>query len=392
VHRALVGALFVSLMFVVAAPELLNAQVPQRSASSIESISPEAPNLLDDVVTPHGRRATGVYLPGVYIRRHTIEEVVELATRTRTDAVVIDMKDGAGRVTYPTEIEILQDQVVSYIPDPAGLISGLKERGIYTIARITCFADPQLPARHPERAMMHIRRNEPWVSWGTGGTWLDPYNRDNHTMVVELAREAAAFGFDEIQLDYVRFPVDDGTQYARYPAEDETTRSDLIMEMLGRVDAAVGIPLGVDVFGLAAYRTGDPSGLGQDLEAWREHVDVYSPMLYINAMRTWHLDRPDRSRFLVESGVSRLRERLGDGPVIRPYLQAFARGAGPEGFTPRFVARQIQGAKRGGADGFLMWHPGARYSMFRRAMQGPGRGLVPFENERRHAARAAESE
>lgn len=390
VHRALVGALFVSLLSTIAGPEPSSAQVPQRSARSIESITPEAPNLLDDVVTPHGQRATGVYLPGVYIRRHTIEEIVEQATRTRTDAVVIDMKDGAGRVTYPTEIEILQDQVVSYIPDPAGLIAGLKERGVYTIARITCFADPQLPARHPERAMMHIRRNEPWVSWGTGGTWLDPFNRDNHTMVVELAREAAAFGFDEIQLDYVRFPVDDGTQYARYPAEDETSRSDLIMEMLGRVDAAVGIPLGVDVFGLAAYRTGDPSGLGQDLEAWREHVDVYSPMLYINAMRTWHLDRADRSRFLVESGVARLRERLGDGPVIRPYLQAFARGAGPEGFTPRFVARQIQGAKRGGADGFLMWHPGARYSMFRRAMQGPGRGLVPFENERRLAARAAE--
>lgn len=379
-------------MFVVAAPERLNAQVPQRSARSIESISPEARNLLDDVVTPQGQRATGVYLPGVYLRRHTIEEVANLAERTRTDAVVIDMKDGAGRVTYPTEIEILQDQVVSYIPDPAGLISGLKERGVYTIARITCFADPQLPARHPERAMMHIRRNEPWVSWGTGGTWLDPYNRDNHTMVVELAREAAAFGFDEIQLDYVRFPVDDGTQYARYPAEDGTSRSDLIMEMLGRVDAAVGIPLGVDVFGLAAYRTGDPSGLGQDLEAWREHVDIYSPMLYINAMRTWHLDREDRSRFLVESGVARLRERLGDGPVIRPYLQAFARGAGPEGFTPRFVARQVQGAKRGGADGFLMWHPGARYSMFRRAMQGPGRGLVPFEVESRLAARPGAGE
>ena len=367
-------------MFVVAAPERLKAQVPQRGARSIESTAPEARNLLNDVVTAQGRQASGVYLPGVYLRRHGIDDVVDLVTRTQTNAVVIDMKDGAGRVTYPTEIAILQDQVVSYIPDPAGLIAGLKEHGVYTIARITCFADPQLPARHPERSIMHIRRDEPWVSWGTGGTWLDPFNRDNHTMVVELAREAAAFGFDEIQLDYVRFPVDDGTQYARYPGEDGTTRSDLIMEMLARVDAAVGIPLGVDVFGLAAYRTGDPSGLGQDLEAWREHVDVYSPMLYINAMRTWHLDRSDRSRFLVETGVAILRERLGDVPVIRPYLQAFARGAGPEGFSPRFIARQIQGAKGGGADGFLMWHPGARYSMFRRAMQGPGRGLVPFED------------
>ncbi len=367
------------------------ADVPQRSARSIGQSRPTpaaAPDRMNDVVSEAGQRAVGVYLPGVYIRRHTIAEIAEQAERTHTDAVVIDMKDGAGRVTYETEIEILREQVVPYIENPRELIRGLKERGVYTIARITCFADPQLPARHPERAIKHFRRDEPWVSWGTGGTWLDPYNRDNHEMIVELTREAAAFGFDEIQLDYVRFPVDDGTQYARYPAEDGTARPDLLLELLHDVDAAISIPLGVDVFGLAAYRRGDPSGLGQDLEAWRTHVDVFSPMLYINAMRTWHLDRPDRSRYLVESGVARLRARLGDEVVIRPYLQAFARGAGPEGFNPRFIARQIQGAKRGGADGFLMWHPGARYSMFRRAMQGPARGMVPFVSLARSRARA----
>ncbi|MEM6959726.1 MAG: putative glycoside hydrolase, partial [Myxococcota bacterium] len=360
------------------APQGTFADVPQRSARVIGQVASPPIDRLNDVVTEAGRRATGVYLPGVYIRRHTVEEIAELAERTHTNAVVIDMKDGAGRVTYATNIDILQEQVVRYIEDPHALLRALKERGVYTIARITCFADPQLPTAHPERAIKHIRRDEPWVSWGTGGTWLDPYNRDNHAMIVELAREAEGYGFDEIQLDYVRFPVDDGTQYARYPAEDGTERPALLIELLRNVDLAIAIPLGVDVFGLAAYREGDPSGLGQDLVAWREHVDVFSPMLYINAMRTWHLERPDRSRFLVESGVARLRERLGDGPVIRPYLQAFARGAGPEGFTPRFVARQIQGARRGGADGFLMWHPGARYSMFRRAMQGPGRRISPF--------------
>ncbi len=202
-------------------------------------------------------------------------------------------------------------------------------------------------------------------------------------MIEALTKEAQDFGFDEVQLDYVRFPVDEGVQYARYPAEDGTSRPDLLIELLQRIDRALTIPVGVDVFGLSAYREGDPSGLGQDLEAWVDHVEVYSPMLYINSMRSWHRDVEDRSRFLVESGVSRLRERLGPRPVIRPFLQAFARGAGHEGFNPLFIARQIIGAKRGGADGFLMWHPGARYSMFRRAMQGPARRVSPFPVEDR---------
>ena len=268
--------------------------------------------------------------------------------------------------------------MVDYLGDVHQVIDELRAAGIYTIARIVCFADPQLPERHPERAILHVRRERPWVSWGTGGTWLDPYNRDNHEMISQLANEAAGFGFDEIQLDYVRFPVDDGTQYARYPSEDGTVRAQLILELLRRLDGELQVPLGVDVFGLAAYREGDPSGLGQDLAAWTAHVEVFSPMLYINAMRAWQVDHPDRSRRLIETGVSRLRERIGERPVIRPYLQAFARGAGHEGFNPRFIARQIVGARRGDADGILWWHPGARYGMLNTAMRGVARGMSPF--------------
>ncbi|MBO6937246.1 MAG: hypothetical protein JJ863_19905 [Deltaproteobacteria bacterium] len=372
------------MLGIVAFPGAPKADEPQRSARAprTERRQPNRDPLRDPVPLA-GQRATGVYLPGVYFRRLGTDAALALVERTHTDAVVIDLKDGAGRVTYETEVEVLKPQVVNYLGNPREVVSTLKERGVYTIARITCFADPQMPEREPERSIKHIRRDEPWVSWGTGGTWLDPYNRENHAMIEELAKEAQSFGFDEIQLDYVRFPVDDGVQYARYPAEDGTERPALLIELLQRIDRALTIPVGVDVFGLSAYRDGDPSGLGQDLEAWVDHVEVYSPMLYINSMRSWHRDVEDRSRFLVESGVARLRERLGPRPVIRPFLQAFARGAGHEGFNPTFITRQIVGAKRGGADGFLMWHPGARYSMFRRAMQGPARRVAPFPIEER---------
>ena len=377
------------LLGAIAFPGAPQADEPQRPVAASPTAHVRARARRDPLVDPvplAGRQATGVYLPGVYFRRHPLPEVLDLVERTRTTAVVIDLKDGAGRVTYETDIELLKPQVRNFLGDGPALLRGLKERNVYTIARITCFADPQLPARIPERSIKHFRRDEPWVSWGTGGTWLDPYNRENHQLIVALAREAQSMGFDEVQLDYVRFPVDDGTQYARYPSEDDTPRPQLLIELLRDIDRALHIPVGVDVFGLSAYRDGDPSGLGQDLEAWVDFVEVYSPMLYINSMREWHQDVEDRSRFLVESGVARLRERLGPQPVIRPFLQAFAKGAGREGFNPTFIARQIQGANRGGADGFLMWHPGARYSMFRRAMQGPARRFTPFAVRERTTA------
>jgi len=339
-----------------------------------------------DRISPQGQTARGFYASGPYVRVKHLTGLVRAVQSAQLDAVVIDLKDGAGRVTYDTQVPELHPQVRRYLRDPAALVQGLKQAGIYTIARIVCFADPQLPLRHVDRAIVHNRRGTPWVSWGTGGTWLDPYNSANHQMIVALAREAESFGFDEIQLDYVRFPVDDGTIYARYPSQDERTRAEVLIDLLREVDTAVHIPLGVDVFGLTAFRTGDSDGLGQDLEAFSHYVEVFTPMLYLNSMRSWHRGRQRRAYGLVRQGVSALRDRLGPRPVIRPFLQAFERGS--ENYGPDFIAEQIRGARWGRADGFLFWHPGSRYQVLRRGMLTRARGIGAFPLAGRDAHRA----
>ena len=63
--------------------------------------------------------------------------------------------------------------------------------------------------------------------------------------------------------------------------------------------------------------------------------------------------------------MSRLRGRLGPKPVIRPFLQAFERGA--DYFTPEFIVEQIRGALGGGGDGYLFWDPSTKYQMVHEA-------------------------
>ena len=339
-----------------------------------------------DPITVQGQQARGFYASGPYVRVKHLDGLIRAVKSANLDAVVIDLKDGAGRVTYDTQIPVLQPQIRNYLGDPRALVAGLKQAGLYTIARVVCFADPQLPLRVPERAVVHVRRGTSWVSWGTGGTWLDPYNAENQQLVVQLAREAASFGFDEVQLDYVRFPVDDGTVYARFPAHDERTRPEVLVDLLRQVDAAIHVPLGVDVFGLTAFRTGDSDGLGQDLEAFAPYVEVYTPMLYMNSMRTWGRGSERRAFGLVREGVSTLRERLGPRAVIRPFLQAFEQGS--DHFGPEFIAEQIRGARLGQADGFLFWHPGSRYQMLRRGMLTSPRDTGAFPLNGRAAQRA----
>ena len=335
-----------------------------------------------DELSERVQRSTGLYITAPYVRINGAEGVIRIVRSSNMDTAVLDLKDAAGRVNYDSAIPELQDQETRLMGDVRELVSRLHAGGLHVIARIVCFADPVLAHRMPDRAILERRahargRTRVWTSWGTGGAWLNPWDTRNHDMIIALAREAEALGFDEVQLDYIRFPVDDGVQYAHYPHEQtDVERRHMLHRFLGRLDDAIGIPIGADVFGIQAFWEGDSSGLGQDLALWADHVDVYTPMLYLNAMRDWERGTQDRARRLVQIGITRMRGRLGDRVVIRPFLQAFEREA--EDWGPRFIANQIQGARRGGADGFLFWHPGSNYGTVQRAMQGIARSLAPF--------------
>lgn len=335
--------------------------------------------------------ASGLYFTAPYVHLRGVDGMIRTLQRSHLNAAVIDIKDSRGRIHYDSAIPELQDQETDWLGDVRDMNRQLHEANIHSIARIVCFNDPVLPERFPDRAIQHIRYHQrgiarPWTSWGTGSYWLDPWNDRNREMIVELVREAESLGFDEIQLDYIRFPVDDGVQYAYYPGErEDMLRRDLLHGLLEQMDAAVHIPIGVDVFGIQAFWPGDSSGLGQDLALWTDHVEVFTPMLYVNAMTAWAVGEPDRARRLVQIGMSRLRDRLGDRPVLRPFLQAFAQGA--DSFDPGFIRDQLVGASHAGSDGFLFWHPGSSYGMVQRAMNGVARSLAsfPLPDARRNA-------
>lgn len=354
------------------------------------AVAPPDAERFRDPVSEQGQRARGLYFTGPYIQIYGAAGIIRTLRRANLDTAVIDLKDGQGRITYNTNIPTLSGSKRGFIDDGAALIRELKAAGIYTAARVVCFSDPILARAHPELAVMDTRPSragQPWVSWGNGSTWLDPYNPAVKELVKQIAIETAAMGFDEIQFDYVRFPVDEGTRFARFPHEDPNTlRRFVILDMLRQVDEAVNMPIGVDVFGLTTLREGDPAGLGQSLEDWVAHVEVYTPMLYINNYKSWTRRlNGSRAASFIYAGTSSLRERIGDVPVIRPFMQAFRTGA--DHFDAAFIADQVRAARGAGADGFLFWNPGAMYTVLVQGMTGPARALHPFPMDHRIAAR-----
>ena len=78
---------------------------------------------------------------------------LKLIEETELNALVIDVKGDRGVVTYKTEVPFANQigaQKLIIVKDVRELVRTLKERGIYTIARIVVFKDNLWPRPRPD--------------------------------------------------------------------------------------------------------------------------------------------------------------------------------------------------------------------------------------------------
>ena len=112
----------------------------------------------------------------------------------------------AASTTPPTSRSAAEVGAIRETPvfDLEELLPALKERGIYTIARMVSMKDNTSAAARPELAVRNSATGEPWRD-NIGGAWLDPSAPGVAEYLASIAGDLAAKGFDEVQLDYIRF-------------------------------------------------------------------------------------------------------------------------------------------------------------------------------------------
>ena len=130
------------------------------------------------------------------------EEMVRLIEETELNAIVIDVKDDTGKVSYDSKdpTVVAAGSVEVRIKDLPEFLASLREKGIYTIARIAVFQDPFLSKKWVDQAV----QNQDGSVWKDrkGLSWIDASSRRYHAYIIALARDAYAIGFDEINLEY----------------------------------------------------------------------------------------------------------------------------------------------------------------------------------------------
>lgn len=229
-------------------------------------------------------RVKGIYVTGAMAGTSNMDNLIALVDRTELNTMVIDVKNDEGRVVYDMDSAFVREigAVKEYVSDMPGLIRKCKEHGIYLIARIVAFKDPFLAENRQDLALTD--KNGSIFRDKSGLAWVNPYKREVWDYLLEIARQAASVGFDEIQFDYIRFSTDAGMSKVDFGEEAlEQDKEDVITEFT--IYAAqelhdMGVPLSADVYGVIIDSKLDASIVGQNYYEMAKHLDYISPMVY----------------------------------------------------------------------------------------------------------------
>ena len=327
-------------------------------------------------------KVKGIYVTGPKAGSGGMEDLIRLVDETELNAMVIDVKNDEGNLTFrltneeiPQDIPVL-DRIsemqagIRYIRDIQTMMQELKDHNIYTIARIVCFKDPILAAAQPELAL--TKPDGKPVTDANGLAWVNPYRQEVWEYLTELAEMAADLGFDEIQYDYVRFPVGSDADAADYGVDMEAyPKRQAIQDFLSYAGDRLhekGCVVTADVFGTIIGSETDVQTVGQDYTALGQTVDAISPMVYPShyANGVFGLKVPDAHPYeTVSAAMQGSAEELQEIPeaeraVVRPWLQAFTATWVPGHIS--YNGTQIQAVYDAGYEEWILWNATNRYS------------------------------
>ena len=314
----------------------------------------------------------GIYIPFGLIMTGSesyLQANLDLVDRTELNAVVIDIKSDEGWLGFQPKYQVARDIGAAYdhVIDVRQLLQECKRRNIYTIARMVVFKDTVLAEARPQWA---VRRNNGGIWYdNSGAAWMDPFRQEVWDYNLAIAREAVDLGFDEIQLDYIRFPSDGDIFDTNYLYEcTRANRTKAIADFVAYMRKGLepsGAFFSVDLFGLTTsinldLKFGD-LGIGQELAGVAPFVDYISPMVYPSTYEPGNLELRDPQRnpyLVVKISVADGIQRAG-GTLIRPWLQHYSL-YGIEFGAAEFRLEK-QAAVESGATGWLFWNAGGNY-------------------------------
>lgn len=288
--------------------------------------------------------------------------VLRMIERGLINTVQLDLKDESGIVGYDSRLPFAR-RIGAVQPSYRlrAAVADLHGRGVRVVGRIVAFRDPVHAAfawsRGDRAQVIQTPEGGPYAGYGGFTNFADPAVRRYN---IDIAREAARAGVDDIVYDYVRRP-DGPLESMRFPGLRGGAQAS-VASFLGEARAALrptGTFLGASLFGVAATR---PQEIAQNVTKIARNVDYVAPLLYPSGWGPGEYgvaDPAGQPAAIVRASLADFQDRVaGTGARLVPWLQDFTLGP-PYG--PDQVRAQIEASRSLGVNEFILWNAGVRY-------------------------------
>ena len=296
------------------------------------------------------------------------ESLKKLIETTELNAVVIDIKDYTGDVSF-------RESAKCFVKDFREFIGALHQSRIYVIGRISVFQDPSYTKLFPELAVKKKSDGGVWKDH-KGLSFIDVGAQPYWDYILEISNQAYELGFDELNYDYVRYPSDGDMKDTSFTwTVGTTTKSEMLESFFKFLHDSLkdtGVKTSVDLFGMTTTVENDMN-IGQVLENALPYFDYVSPMVYPSHYPAkWNgfanpAEHPyEVIKIAMSGGVAREQSfNISRGLAtstpskLRPWLQDFNLGAT---YGPDKVKAQIQATYDAGLDSWMLWNAGNKYT------------------------------
>lgn len=297
------------------------------------------------------------------------QKLVDLIDTTEINAVVIDVKDNTGLISWNGRIR-----------DTEEFVAELHKKNIYVIARIAVFQDPLYVTKYPEQSVRSKATGGIWKDH-KGVPWVDTGSKDMWNYTLEVSKEAYAKGFDEINLDYIRFPTDGKLSDMVFPISGERALTDkvgIVGDFYKFITSELRkekIPVSGDIFGIVLSTSVDIPVLGQDAHVALQTFDYVAPMVYPSHYANGAFGYTNPAQYPKEVITRAMKDalRIADEVAsstgetsssvrakLRPWYQDFDMGAT---YTKELVRAQIDAGEGLGVMSWMLWDPANKYTL-----------------------------
>ena len=356
--------LFISVLLAFFVVILANA------SSSVEYLSgkdiKKIPEKVAHLVTPEPLK--GVYMTACYASMPSLrKKLMALIEETELNAVVIDIKDYTGTVSFKTGAEC-------FVVDMKDFIKELHDQKIYVVGRMAVFQDPLYTKLHPELAVKRKSDGDIWKD-KKRLSFIDVGAKEYWDYIIMIAKEAEIIGFDEINFDYIRYPSDGDMNDIYFPHTGTTTKKEMLRQFFEHLDDSLKntrIKTSADLFGMVTVNN-DDMGIGQVLENALPYFDYIAPMVYPSHYPPYFNGWPDPNQVpyeIVKHSMTAAVKRVEDfasttqnkeikKEQLRPWLQD---NDYPVYYSGAMVRAQIQATYDSGLTSWMLWDPSNTYT------------------------------